>query len=287
MDNKKINELLIDVLKLRIGGITDIIEQQAARIFSDAPLLSAEEITDYSLEFLELLIVLLQSRDALDEQQPAFKALRQFLASMALQIQSRGGEMEELVRYQQFIQSTLLEQIESDSQASFEDSRGMLMLLVKLFNELSLAVFQTYLTEKEGTIRAQQEELRQTSTPIVEIWDGVLTLPIIGSMDSARTMLVMDKLLRRIESDRARTIIIDVTGVQSVDSQVSHHLIQVVRAVRLMGAEAILTGIRADIARALASLNIDLGDVTTCATMAEGLKFAFRRLGVDVQGRLA
>lgn len=286
MAGTNVNELLIGALNVRIGGIAEIVEQQGNAIFANARLLTREEITDYSLEFLELLIVLLQTSNPLDTHQPAFKALRQFLASIAQQIQARGGEMEELVRYQQFIQRTFLDQLEEDPALSFEDNKGMLLLLVNLFNELTLAVFQAYLSDKESTIRAQQEELRQTSTPIVEIWDGVLTLPIIGTMDSARTMLVMEKLLRRIESERARIVVLDVTGVQSVDSQVSHHIIQMVRAVRLMGAEAVLTGIRSDIARALTSLNIDLGDVATRATMSDGLKFAFQRLGVEVGRRV-
>ncbi|MHB8551378.1 MAG: STAS domain-containing protein, partial [Acidiferrobacterales bacterium] len=144
-------------------------------------------------------------------------------------------------------------------------------------------VFHVYLEEKERTIQAQQEELRQTSTPITEIWDGVLTLPIIGSLDSTRTMMVMENLLSRIEAERARVVVIDVTGVMAIDSQVSHHLIQMIRAVGLMGADAVLTGIRPDIARSLTSLNIDLGEVTTRATLSEGLKEAFRRLRIEVR----
>jgi len=110
----------------------------------------------------------------------------------------------------------------------------------------------------------------------------VLTLPIIGSLDSSRTMIVMEKLLSRIESDRARVVVIDVTGVMAIDSQVSHHLIQMIRATGLMGATAILTGIRPEIARALTSLNIDLSSVTTRSKLSEGLKEAFRQLHIEV-----
>ena len=110
----------------------------------------------------------------------------------------------------------------------------------------------------------------------------MLTLPIIGSLDSSRTMIVMEKLLSRIESDRARVVVIDVTGVMAIDSQVSHHLIQMIRATGLMGATAILTGIRPEIARALTSLNIDLSSVTTRSKLSEGLKEAFRQLSIEV-----
>jgi len=150
-----------------------------------------------------------------------------------------------------------------------------------------LEVFRAYLKESERTIRSQQEELKQTSTPITSIWDGVLTLPIIGTLDSSRTMMIMENLLTRIEADRARAVVMDVTGVVAVDSQVSHHLIQMTRAIRLMGAQAILTGIRPDIARALTSLNIDLGNVTTCATLSDGLKEAFRMMRIEVSEKPA
>ncbi|MHB8563650.1 MAG: STAS domain-containing protein, partial [Acidiferrobacteraceae bacterium] len=190
--------------------------------------------------------------------------------------------MEELVRYIMFIQRIFIEALEEDKDVSFSRARGALLLLASIFNETMLEVFHSYLKENERTIKAQQEELKQISTPITSIWDGVLTLPIIGTLDSSRTMVVMERLLTRIEADRARAVVMDVTGVMTVDSQVSHHLIQMTRAIRLMGAQAILTGIRPDIARALTSLNIDLGDVTTRATLSDGLKEAFRLLNIHV-----
>jgi rsbT co-antagonist protein RsbR len=190
--------------------------------------------------------------------------------------------MDEFVRYIHFLQSVFLENLEADKSVGFEKSREILLLLGMIFNDIILDVFHIYLEGKEKTIQAQQEELRQTSTPITEIWDGVLTLPIIGSLDSSRTMIVMEKLLQRIESDRARVVVIDVTGVMAIDSQVSHHLIQMIRATGLMGATAILTGIRPEIARALTSLNIDLSAVTTRSKLSEGLKEAFRQLHIEV-----
>ena len=131
----------------------------------------------------------------------------------------------------------------------------------------------------------QEAELRETATPITEIWDGVLTLPIIGTLDSNRTMIIMEALLNYIAKEHTSTVVMDLTGVKNIDSQVSHHLIQMVRAVQLMGADAILTGIRPEIARALTSLNIDLGGVTTRASLSDGLKEAFRRMGIIVSNK--
>ncbi|MBI3523694.1 MAG: STAS domain-containing protein [Betaproteobacteria bacterium] len=276
------NKLLIEQLKLQIGHISGAIETQGQTVFGTSNLMSTDEITDFSLEFLELMLVLLESSNPLDHHQPAFLALRAFFSNMSKQILARGGRMEDFLRYIQFLQRCLIESLKEDKHMKIDGMRAILLLLSAVFNELTLSVFQAYLEEKEGTINAQQEELRETSTPITEIWDGVLTLPIIGTLDSSRTMIVMEALLNRIAAERARAVVMDVTGVRSIDSEVSHHLIQMVRAIQLMGADAILTGIRPEIARALTSLNIDLGNVTTRASLSDGLKEAFRRLGIQV-----
>lgn len=280
--NKGANAILVEQLKGNMGHLAQVVEEQGRALFGDRNILMEEDIHEYSIEFLELLVTWLQSGERLGHRGPEFQALQQFFSRFARQIQARGGELEMFVRYVQALQRVLIEEMEASDEYDFDQSRETLLLLARVFNQLVLDVFQSYLKEKESTISAQQEELRQTSTPITEIWDGVLTLPIIGSLDSSRTMMVMEKLLGRIEKDRARVVVMDVTGVLAIDSQVSHYLVQMVRAVSLMGAEAILTGIRPEIARALTSLNIDLDGVTTRGTLSDGLKAAFQRLGIEV-----
>lgn len=279
---KSIHQVLIEQLMLNVGRISAVIEKEGQSIFGQKNLLSNAEIDEYSLEFLELLTVLLQAGPKVDRRGAEHRALRQFFANFSQQLQVRGGDMDEFLRYIHFLQRAFLENLDTDKTVSVEESRAILLLLGSIFNDIVVDVFHIYLEGKEKTILAQQEELRQISTPITEIWSGVLTLPIIGSLDSSRTMVVMEQLLSRIESERARVVVIDVTGVLAIDSQVSHHLIQMIRAVGLMGADAILTGIRPEIARALTSLNIDLSSVTTRAKLSEGLKEAFRRLGIEV-----
>lgn len=276
---------LIEQLKLQVGSISSAIEGQAKTLFGNSNIMSNDEITDFSIEFLELMLGLLDSEDPLDHEQPAFKTLQIFFRNMSKQILVRGGKMDDFVRYMQFLQRCFIESLEENKDMKFEDTRAILLLLSSVFNELTLSVFQAYLDEKEKTIHAQQQELRETSTPITEIWDGVLTLPIIGTLDSNRTMLVMEALLNRIAKDRAMAVVMDLTGVHSVDSQVSHHMIQMVRAIQLMGAAAILTGIRPEIARAMTSLNIDLGNVITRASLSDGLKEAFRMMNIHVTGK--
>jgi rsbT co-antagonist protein RsbR len=285
---KQSGSKLTDLLKLQIGNISGAIEKQAEFFFGGTNnLMSADEITDFSIEFLQLLVALLESKDPNNDGSPEFHALEMFFNNLSRQILVRGGRVEDLVRYTQFLQRSLIEALKEDKTAGFGETRDILLYLSGVFNELILAVFQAYLEEKERTIHAQQAELRETATPITEIWDGVLTLPIIGTLDSSRTMLVMEALLNRIARDHASAVVMDLTGVKNVDSQVSHHLIQMVRAVQLMGSDAILTGIRPEIARALTSLNIDLGNVTTRASLSDGLKEAFRRMGIQVSHKAA
>lgn len=281
-EQKGINQLLIEQIQTNIGRIAKVIEERGGSVFSRANLLSQEELNDYTMEFLELFILLLQAGDHIDRDSAEFEAIKQFFVQFSYQLLVRGGSMNEFVRFIQFLQFVFLENLESDEELDFEQTRRILLRLAALFNEIMIEVFNVYLEEKERTIQAQAEELREVSTPITEIWDGVLVLPIIGSMDSERTMRVMENLLERIDRDRSRVVVMDVTGMLSIDSQVSHYLIQMVRAIRLMGAEAILTGIRPDIAKALTSLNIDLEGVNTRPRLVEGLKEAFNLLGVRV-----
>lgn len=279
---------LTELLKLQIGSISETIEKEGQTIFGGSNnLLGNDEITDFCIEFLQLLVALLESKDPHDDASPQFHALEMYFNNLSKQILVRGGRVEDLVRYIQFMQRTLIEALSNDKQVKVEDARASLLFLSSTFNELILAVFHAYLDEKERTIYAQEAELRETATPITEIWDGVLTLPIIGTLDSSRTMLVMEALLNRIAKDHANAVVMDLTGVKNIDSQVSHHLIQMVRSVQLMGSDAIITGIRPEIARALTSLNIDLGNVTTRASLSDGLKEAFRRMGIQVSNKAA
>ena len=280
-DNKSTNQLLIELFMTQIVAITNVIDEQGEKIFVSDNLLNSDEIKDYSLEFMELLVNVLHTGDKIDRRGIEYKALRRFFTEFSNQIQVRGGSLDEFIRYIQFLQKVFLEGLKKDAKLTFDEVRAVLLLVAGIFNDISLDVFNVYLEEKERTIKAQQDEIKQTSTPITEIWDGVLTLPIIGTLDSSRTVSVMENLLLRIEQDRAKVVVMDITGVVAIDSQVSHHLIQMMRAIGLMGARAILTGIRPDIARALTSLNIELGDVMTRSTLSEGLKEAFIYLGIE------
>lgn len=283
VQKKELSEKLTALFNLKIGDIAKRLEVPAQRFFGgDARLMDDDEISDASGEFRNLMVALLGSKDPADQGSPQFHALVMFFANLAKRVLVRGGHVEDVVRYVQQLQHALTEALEQDSGIEFTQSRSVLLYLNGVFDELMMVVFREYLQEKESAISAQEQALRETSTPITEIWDGVLTLPIIGALDSSRTMLVMEALLNRIATDHAKVVVMDLTGVKNIDSQVSHHLIQMVRAIQLMGSEAIITGIRPEIARALISLNIDMSDITTRASLSDGLKEAFRRMGIHV-----
>ena len=151
--------------------------------------------------------------------------------------------------------------------------------------DLSLAV-DAYLFERDRTIRAQQRELEELSTPVLQLRDGLLIIPIIGMLDARRAQQLTEQLLHAIRQRRARVVVLDVTGVAAVDSRVANHLIQTVDAARLMGAAAIITGVSPEVAQTLVGLGIDLGNVTTVADLQGGIDQADRLLGLRVVGAL-
>src|SRR3989338_3013353 len=254
------------LFKLKISGIAPELEAPGLLFFcGDHKLMDNEEVADLSQQLESLIGSLLGSEDPSNLKSPEFHAMRIFFGNLSHRVLMRGGHVEGMVRYIKVLQNTLIEVLEKMSGIPFSKSQAVWLYFDDVFNELTMEVFGAYLKEREQTLQAQQAELRETATPITEIWDGVLTLPIIGTLDSSRTMLVMD-----------------LTGVKNIDSQVSHHLIQMVRAVQLMGSHAIVTGIHPEIARALVSLNIDFNNITTRASMADGLKEAFSRMVITV-----
>ena len=159
------------------------------------------------------------------------------------------------------------------------DAMGTNMwMATELLDAMGLYTTEVYQQSRTDMIKRQQEELLELSTPVVKLWDGILALPIIGTLDSARTQIVMESLLQALVDNDAKVAIIDITGVPTVDTVVAQHLLKTVTAARLMGAECILSGVRPPIAQAIVHLGIDLADVTTKATLAGALKVALQRI---------
>src|SRR5208283_2895600 len=150
----------------------------------------------------------------------------------------------------------------------------------QLVDSLGLYTTEIYLKTRADIIRRQQEEMLELSTPVVKLWQGILALPIIGTLDSARTQVVMESLLQAIVQSNSRVAIIDITGVPTVDTVVAQHLLKTVTAARLMGADCIISGVRPQIAQTIVHLGINLLDVTTKSSLAAAFSVALQRLGI-------
>ena len=148
-----------------------------------------------------------------------------------------------------------------------------------LLDQLGLIITEDYQRTREEVIARQQQDMLELSTPVVKLWDGILALPMIGTLDSARTQVVMETLLQRIVETGSAVAILDITGVPTVDTLVAQHLLKTIAAARLMGADCIISGIRPQIAQTIVHLGVDLGNVTTKATLADAFALALQRTG--------
>jgi rsbT co-antagonist protein RsbR len=152
-----------------------------------------------------------------------------------------------------------------------------------LLDKLGLYIMENFQKSREELISRQQQEMMELSTPVVQLYDSILALPLIGTLDSARTQVVMENLLQRIVETGASIAIIDITGVPTVDTLVAQHLLKAVAAARLMGADCIISGIRPQIAQTIVHLGVELTDVATKATMAAAFALALDRQGFVVR----
>ena len=157
------------------------------------------------------------------------------------------------------------------------------LVFSRTMDDLGLHTFETYAAAREEIIADQAEAMLELSTPVIRLWEGVIAVPLIGTLDSARTQLVMEKLLETLVATGADHAVLDITGVPTVDTEVAQHLLKTVSAARLLGAECIISGIRPQVAQTIVSLGIEFGDIATKATLADALAHALRRTGQRVE----
>jgi rsbT co-antagonist protein RsbR len=165
------------------------------------------------------------------------------------------------------------------------DTHETIVAVSRWVDALGLYTFELFASAREQVIAEQAEQLLELATPVVKLWDGVVAVPLIGTLDSARTQVVMEKLLQTLVDTGSEHAIIDITGVPAVDTEVAQHLLKTVVAARLMGAECTISGIRPQIAQTIVALGIEFGDIPTKATLADALLHALRHSGVEVVRR--
>ncbi|MFD0885772.1 STAS domain-containing protein [Streptosporangium algeriense] len=180
------------------------------------------------------------------------------------------------------LKEAVYEDVETDG--SPEALRGFIWFS-RLIDDLGLFTMENYAAAREKVIVDQAEQLLELSTPVVKLWEGIVAVPLVGTLDSARTQVVMEKLLQTLVDTGSEHAVIDITGVPAVDTQVAQHLLKTVVAARLMGAECVISGIRPQIAHTIVTLGIEFGDIVTKSSLADALAHALRRSGVEFVSR--
>jgi rsbT co-antagonist protein RsbR len=251
-------------------------------------LISDQELQAQSQEFLGLLAAAVQSGGFAEVQRGAeWAPVRDMLSSISRSRGIQGFTPTETAAFVFSLKPALFdrirEEVGTDANSLFEELRRA----DELLDHLGLYTTEVYQKGREALILRQQQDMLELSTPVVKLWDGVLALPMIGTLDSARTQVVMETLLQRIVETGAEVAILDITGVPTVDTLTAQHLIKTVTAARLMGAECIISGIRPQIAQTIVHLGVDLSAVTTKASLADAFAIALKRAGLRVESSRA
>lgn len=257
------------------------IDDQLNRLARQKDLISDEDLRIESQGFLNEFVKAIKGGD-MNPTAASFKKINELLKKISLKRAQLGFTPSETATFIFSLKNSLLpairEHYSSDPDKMFNNIKNINDLLDKL----GLKTFEHFLIERERVILIQSETLLELSSPIVKLWDNILAVPIIGILDSKRTQTIMENLLKLIVDTGSRLSIIDITGVSIVDTQVANHILKTVSAVKLLGAEAIITGIRPEVAQTIVNLGLDLKDITTRATLADGLTYAFNLLKYKV-----
>jgi rsbT co-antagonist protein RsbR len=242
-------------------------------------LLREADLRKECAQFLRLMTVGLE-QGGTNFQSPAWDKAREMLSDLSHSRALQGFTPAETASFVFSVKRPLFTQIREDCKNDTDALAEQMWLTTELLDAMGLYTMEVYQKSREQVVRRQQEELLELSTPVVKLWDGILALPIIGTLDSARTQVVMESLLQAIVQTNSRVAIIDITGVPTVDTVVAQHLLKTVTAARLMGADCIISGVRPQIAQTIVHLGINLLDVTTKANMAAAFAVALQRLGI-------
>jgi rsbT co-antagonist protein RsbR len=242
--------------------------------------ISDAELNMQAGEFLSLLET--ASGSGVGVEGAAWAPMRDFLDGISRSRAQQGFTSAETATFVFSLKKPLFERLRKDLDNNPRELSQETWKANELVDKLGLHTVQTFQKAREAVISRQQEELLELSTPVVKLWDGVLALPMIGTLDSARTQVVMESLLQRIVETGSEIAIIDITGVPTVDTLTAQHLLKTVTAIRMMGADCIVSGIRPQIAQTIVHLGIDLQGVTTKATLADALALALKRSGFAV-----
>ena len=259
--------------------LNEWVDQQLAAVTRRRDLVNDQELREDSRRFLAIFRQAAQNERGVDDD---WSEARAFLEDLSRTRARQGFSPSETAAFvfslKQPLFARLRQELGRDPDALAGEMWGMSVAL----DRLGLYTTEVFQKSREEVIVHQQREMLELSTPVVQLWQGVLGLPLIGTLDSARTQVVMENLLRSIVETGATIAVIDITGVPTVDTLVAQHLLKTVAAARLMGADCIISGIRPQIAQTIVHLGVDLNAVTTKATLADAFAVALQRTGFAV-----
>lgn len=245
-------------------------------------LMTSDDLKKDSSELLTVLVAVIKKNDFSNVESAEFDKVNEVLAGISMTRAKNGFSPRETAYFVLSLKDAVIPVLEkniTDARTLYSETTKF----NKLIDSLGLVTIETFIKGREEVILRQTAEISEISTPVIQVWDGILALPIIGTLDSARTQVVMESLLLKIVDTESTIAILDISGVPAVDSLVAQHLIKTVAATRLMGAECIISGIRPEIAQTIVHLGIDLSNINTKASLAHALRTAFNMLKLEVR----
>lgn len=272
--------------------VADVLEargEQLAQQWADLPLFrnvyttGRDAAVNAAQRLVETLAEVARNERLDDTSAPGFDRLRPYLAQMINARSRAGAPLLQITAEVSDLKNPVVDIIRREPSG---DGGASSVAAVELMGTLRVVVMEIALSEGAEVIDRQRQQLLELSTPVIKLWHRVVAVPLIGTLDSARTQVVMETLLQAIVDQNAAIAILDITGVPMVDTVVAQYLLKTAMAVRLMGAECVISGIRPQIAQTIVQLGIDLGDIITRATLADALAWALAKSGVSVVGEV-
>ena len=257
--------------------LAEWVQLQLAATSLRSDLMKETELREQSREFLALFRAALASEKTYSQTSPEWAGVRDFLSGVSRSRALQGFSPSETATFVLSLKQPVFTRLRKQLESSASALADALWDATVILDKLALLTTEIFQKSREEVISRQQQELLELSTPVVDLWTGILALPLIGTLDSARTQVVMESLLQAIVRTGASIAIIDITGVPTVDTLVAQHLLKTVAAARLMGADCIISGIRPQIAQTIVHLGVDLSEVSTKATLADAFTLALRK----------
>ncbi|MFF8731942.1 STAS domain-containing protein [Streptomyces sp. NPDC015171] len=262
--------------------------EQIAQRWADAPLfrtvftVSRDEAVEACKTVVDALADVASTGRLENLAAPGFDSAREQMGRMAASRARSGYSPAQIAEETAGLRVTTAELLRGEVRDSSDEAQEILLALTVLMGTLSLVIMETTVSAGEELIARQRQQLLEVATPVINLWEGIIAVPLIGTLDSARSQVVVESLLEAIVDQRARYAILDITGVPTVDSLVAQHLMKTVAAARLMGAECIVSGIRPAIAQTIVQLGIDLSSVLTRSSLADALAYALSDQGIEI-----